>query len=95
MLDPVHSVTGEFYVDETDLQLPGPMPLSLRRNYSSQNLADNQFGTGWKFSIMPYLSVAQGGTNIYAADMDGAVLAYVRTNAPTTFGCRRLPPTRN
>ena len=55
------------------------MPLSLRRNYSSQNLADNQFGPGWKLSIMPYLSVSQGGTNIYAADMDGAVLAYVRT----------------
>ena len=58
---------------------PARCRLSLRRNYSSQNLADNQFGTGWKFSIMPYLSVGTGGTNIYAADMDGAVLAYVRT----------------
>ncbi len=79
IMDPVHSVTGEFYVDETDLQLPGPIPLALRRNYSSQNLADNQFGPGWKFSIMPYLGVSPGGTNIYAADMDGAVLAYVQT----------------
>ena len=81
--DPVHSLTGEFLVDETDLQLPGPLPLSLRRNYSSQNLADNQFGPGWKLSLMPYLCVATGGTNIYAADMDGAVLAYVRTNSST------------
>jgi YD repeat-containing protein len=79
IMDPVHSVTGEFYVDETDLQLPGPIPLALRRNYSSQNLADNQFGPGWKFSIMPYLGVSPGGTNIYAADMDGAVLAYTQT----------------
>ena len=77
--DPVQTITGEYYIDETDLQLPGPLPLALRRNYSSQNLADNQFGTGWKFSIMPYLAVAIGGTNIYAADMDGAVLAYVQT----------------
>ena len=77
--DPVHPITGEFYIDETDLQLPGPIPLALRRNYSSQNLADNQFGTGWKLSIMPYLSVSPGGTNIFAADMDGAVLAYVQT----------------
>ena len=77
--DPVQDITGEFHVDETDLQLPGPMPLALRRNYSSQNLADNQFGAGWKLSIMPYLAVAIGGTNIYAADMDGAVLAYVQT----------------
>jgi RHS repeat-associated protein len=81
VFDPVNSVTGEFYVDETDLQLPGPIPLALRRNYSSQNLADNQFGAGWKLSIMPYLSVAAGATNIYAADMDGAVQTYVRTNA--------------
>jgi RHS repeat-associated protein len=78
--DPVQNITGEFHVDETDLQLPGPMPLSLRRNYSSQNLADNQFGAGWKLSIMPYLAIAVGGTNIYAADMDGAVLAYVQTS---------------
>jgi len=78
--DPVHPITGEFYIDETDLELPGPIPLSLRRNYSSLNLADNQFGSGWKFSIMPYLSVTTGGTNIYAADMDGAVLAYVQTS---------------
>jgi RHS repeat-associated protein len=78
--DPVQNITGEFHVDETDLQLPGPMPLSLRRNYSSQNLADNQFGAGWKLNIMPYLAIATGGTNIYAADMDGAVLAYVQTS---------------
>ena len=77
--DPVRPLTGEFYADETDLQMPGPMPLALRRNYSSQNLADNQFGTGWKLNIMPYLSVTPGGTNIAAADMDGAVIAYVQT----------------
>jgi len=79
LADPVHTVTGEFFVDETDLRLPGPIPLALRRNYSSLNLADNQFGPGWKLSIMPYLSVGAGATNIYAADMDGAVLAYVHT----------------
>ena len=77
--DPVNNITGESYVDETDLRLPGPIPLALRRNYSSQNLADNQFGPGWKLSIMPYLCVSVGSTNIYAADMDGSVLAYVQT----------------
>jgi RHS repeat-associated protein len=82
--DPVNNITGEFYVDETDLQLPGPMSLALRRNYSSQNLADNQFGHGWKLNIMPYLSISKNATNIYAADMDGAVLAYVAQN-PTSI----------
>jgi hypothetical protein len=75
--DPVFPMTGEFHDDETDLQLPGPIPLALRRNYSSQNLADNQFGYGWKLSIMPYLSISKNATNIYAADMDGSVLDYV------------------
>ncbi|HEV2327615.1 MAG TPA: DUF6531 domain-containing protein [Verrucomicrobiae bacterium] len=74
--DPVFPITGEFHDDETDLELPGPIPLALRRNYSSQNLADNQFGYGWKLSIMPYLSISKNATNIYAADMDGSVLDY-------------------
>jgi RHS repeat-associated protein len=78
--DPVNNMTGEFYEDETDLQLPGPLPLILRRNYSSQNLADNQFGRGWKLNIMPFLSISSGQTNIYAADPDGTVLKYVRAN---------------
>jgi RHS repeat-associated protein len=82
--DPVNNVTGEFYLDETDLHLPGPIPLTVRRNYSSQNLADNQFGRGWKLSIMPYLSLSKNSTNIYAADMDGSVLAYVRQSLPVT-----------
>jgi RHS repeat-associated protein len=83
--DPVNNVTGEFYVTETDLQLPGPIPLALHRNYSSQNLANNQFGCGWKLNIMPYLSLSKNSTNIYAADMDGSVLAYVHsTNSATT-----------
>lgn len=80
--DPVNNITGEFYVSETDLQLPGPMPLALHRNYSSQNIADNQFGRGWKLNIMPYLSLSKNSTNIYAADMDGAVLAYVHQSFP-------------
>jgi RHS repeat-associated protein len=80
--DPVNNITGEFYVSETDLRLPGPMPLALHRNYSSHNLADNQFGRGWKLNLMPYLSVSKNSTNIYAADMDGAVLAYVHQTLP-------------
>lgn len=90
VLDPVHVVTGEFYADETDLVLPGPLPLALRRNYSSQNIAQNQFGYGWKPSLTPYLSVGKNLTNIYAADMDGAVLCYVRVNATTNLWVPKL-----
>lgn len=78
--DPVSATTGEFYIDSVDLDLPGPFPLHLRRNYLSHNPTDNQFGFGWKSSIMPFLQIATNAmiTNciIYAADIDGAVIAF-------------------
>jgi len=83
--DPVSVVSGEFYIDATDLTLPGPMPLQVRRNYSSQNLAANQFGYGWKLNYMPYLSVSANTNVIYAAEPDGAVIAYLRTGTNTVW----------
>ncbi|MEW6306011.1 MAG: DUF6531 domain-containing protein [Verrucomicrobiota bacterium] len=77
--DPVHAVTGEFYVDAVDLTLPGPMPLQIRRNYSSHNVADNQFGYGWKLNYMPFLSLNSSNTVIFAAEPDGSVVAYEQT----------------
>lgn len=79
--DPVNALTGEFYIDEVDLSLPGPMPLQVRRNYGSQNLANNQLGFGWKLNYMPYLSLAASNI-IYVAEADGSVLAFgpIETN---------------
>ena len=74
--EPVNTMTGEFYVDEVDLSLPGPMPLQVRRNYGSQNLADNQLGYGWKLNYMPFLTVAMTNTVVYEAEADGSVLAF-------------------
>lgn len=74
--DPVDVVSGEFWVHQVDLNLPGPMPLELKRNYSSLNEANNQFGYGWKFNFMPYLGLSTNETTIYAADPDGSVLAF-------------------
>lgn len=76
IMDPVHALTGEFYIDEVDLSLPGPMPLQIRRNYGSQNLSANQLGYGWKLNYMPYLTVAPTNDVIYAAELDGSVLAF-------------------
>ena len=77
--DPVNMMTGEFYVDAPDITLPGPMPLQIRRNYGSQNLAENEFGFGWKISYVPFLSVGTNSTLIYAAEMDGSIVAYRQT----------------
>ena len=76
VFDPVNTLTGEFYVDDVDYSLPGPMPLQVRRNYGSRNLAANQLGFGWKLNYMPFLTVAPSNNLIYAAEMDGSVLAF-------------------
>lgn len=76
VLDPVSVLSGEFYIDEADLTLPGPMPLQVRRNYSSQNLARNQLGHGWKLNYMPFLSINAATNLIYCADPDGSTIAY-------------------
>lgn len=93
--DPVNALTGEFYIDAVDLSLPGPMPLQIRRNYGSHNVAENQIGFGWKLNYMPYLSVANVSNIIYEAEPDGSVLAFapIGTNlwAPTLA----LNPTLN
>jgi len=72
--DPIDTVTGAFYLDETDLVLPGPFPLSIRRNYNSQNPLISNLGCGWKLSLNPFL-VDQDGKR-FAAELDGTVIVY-------------------
>ena len=83
ILEPVNITSGAFYVDTTDLSLPGPFPLQLRRNYSSQNLQCNEFGYGWKMNFNPFLVLTTNGSGqsvIYGAELDGTVIAYRATN---------------
>ena len=95
--DPVNMMTGEFYIDAPDITLPGPMPLQIRRNYGSQNLAENEFGFGWKISYVPFLSVGTNSTLIYAAEMDGSMVAYrqTATNANVWLSQPQDNPTLN
>jgi RHS repeat-associated protein len=81
--EPVDVPSGAFYIDTVDLSLPGPFPLQLRRNYVSQNPGANEFGYGWKMNFMPFLVVTTNATSqsvIYAAELNGAVIAYHQTN---------------
>ncbi len=82
--DPVNVVTGGFYINDTDLTIPGPMPIQLSRNYDSQNVANNEFGTGWKMGYFSYLSLTTDSSVIYAAEMDGTVVAYRLQAGSTT-----------
>jgi RHS repeat-associated protein len=90
--DPVSPITGAFVVDTVDIVLPGPFPLTVRRNYSSQNVSDqNGFGYGWKINYVPYLEITtnkmHAPTNVvlYAAEEDGSVIAYRRQLTDTNL----------
>jgi len=76
VMDPVDVIRGSFYVNDTDLTIPGPMPIKLSRNYDSQNLANNEFGFGWKMGYFAFLSTMTNSSVMYAAEMDGSVIAY-------------------
>lgn len=76
ILDPVDVINGEFYVHTVDLELQGAFPLQISRNYSSLNIADNQFGYGWKFGYMHYLTISDDTLIINAAEPSGTVMAY-------------------
>ncbi|MCE5294087.1 MAG: DUF6531 domain-containing protein, partial [Chlamydiales bacterium] len=70
--DPIDVVTGAFYIDETDLDLP--FGLAVRRNYNSQNPQEGNLGLGWKLSLNPYL--VRQDDKLFAAEADGTVIAY-------------------
>ena len=81
--EPVNVMSGEFYEDKVDLTMAGPMPLQLRRNYSSQNQDDrNGFGYGWCINLVPYITTATNtaltATNVLlsAVELDGSVITY-------------------
>ena len=93
--DPVDLMTGEFYVDATDLVLPGPMALTVRRNYSSQSVVANQFGVGWKLSDMPFLTINSDSSVIYASEPDGSVIAYQSVSNNVWATSLALNPTLN
>jgi RHS repeat-associated protein len=76
VLDPVDVLTGDFYVESTDLTLAGPWPLTLSRNYTSGNRAKSEIGYGWKLNVTPYLVVTPDESRIYATEMNGSVVAY-------------------
>ncbi len=55
---PVDVVSGTLFDKQTDLELPGPLPLRLERNYNSAATLDEQggaLGIGWRLSFEAYL----------------------------------------
>lgn len=72
--DPVDPVTGEMTVVQTDVELPGALPLTLRRSHLSGYRAGTWFGPGWAATLDQRLELDEQGA-VLTLD-DGRLLVY-------------------
>lgn len=84
--EPVSPTSGAFFEDHVDLHLNGPLPIEIRRTYSSLGVsATNEFGYGWLFGYSSYLIPATDGSTIQAADTDGSIVTFRLVQGSSTI----------
>ena len=66
--DPVDAVSGWMLTDATDVNLPGVLPLILRRAYASGYATGRLFGPGWASTLDQRLSVNAAGIHFAGDD---------------------------
>jgi len=75
--DPVDVTTGAFSENEVDLHVNGPLPIEVRRTYSSTSTsASNEFGYGWLMGYSSYLIPSDDLSTIQAVDTGGSVIRF-------------------
>jgi RHS repeat-associated protein len=72
--DPVDVTTGEVILGQTDVDLPGVLPLLLRRTHISSYRAGRGFGRSWASTVDQRLELDADGV-VFVAD-DGMLLVY-------------------
>jgi RHS repeat-associated protein len=94
--DPVDVATGEMVLEQTDLVLPAPLQLILRRTHVSSYRAGRWFGPSWASTVDQRLEVDDEDACYFSPD--GMILVYPLP-APGTTGLPvegpRLPLTRH
>ncbi|MGW7487207.1 DUF6531 domain-containing protein [Streptomyces sp. NPDC054786] len=75
--DPVDVATGEMLLTQTDLELPGELPLVLSRTYLSTYRYGQFFGPSWASTLDERLEV-DGRGRVWWAREDGSILTYPR-----------------
>ncbi|MQY25039.1 putative T7SS-secreted protein [Nocardia aurantia] len=94
--DPVDIATGEFLLPETDLDLPGILPVVLRRTHRSNYRYGRWFGPSWSATLDMRIVVEDTGVTFLGED--GIMLAYPHAEAGTatepTSGSQRWTCTR-
>jgi RHS repeat-associated protein len=83
--DPIDLVTGEMFLPQRDIELPGTLPLVLERRHGSGYRHGRLFGSTWASTLDQRVTVDADGIHFAAAD--GRVLHYP---IPTVHGQRVL-----
>lgn len=73
--EPIDMVTGEVIMQQTDLCLPGSLPIMLRRVHTSGNPNGTLFGKAWASTWGQWLEVLDDGQVIFHND-DGASMRF-------------------
>ncbi len=87
--DPVDVATGEMTLPQTDLSLPGVLPLVLRRTHLSEYRFGHFFGRSWTSTFDERLETDVPGAGAIWAREDGSTLVY--PSLPLPDGTAVLP----
>ncbi|MEU1114778.1 DUF6531 domain-containing protein, partial [Streptomyces sp. NPDC005866] len=80
--DPVDMATGAMYLPQTDIELPGILPLAFTRRVASDYRCGWWFGPGWASTLDQRLEIDAQGV-VYVTE-DGLLLSYPHPAAPHT-----------
>ncbi|MFE0132548.1 DUF6531 domain-containing protein [Streptomyces sp. NPDC059037] len=82
LTDPVDLATGQMFLPQTDIELPGTLPLVFRRRLASDYRSGWWFGPTWSSTIDQRLEVDEEGV-VFVSE-DGLLLAYPHADGPGT-----------
>lgn len=80
--DPIDVATGEMTLPQTDLSLPGVLPLVLRRTHLSEYRYGQWFGRSWASTLDERIELDPVGGGAVWAREDGSLLIYPRLPHP-------------
>ncbi|MDN0193601.1 RHS repeat-associated core domain-containing protein [Streptomyces sp. S.PNR 29] len=80
--DPVDMATGAMYLPQTDVELPGLLPLGFNRRVASDYRCGWWFGPTWASTIDQRLEIDPDG--IVFVTEDGLLLAYPHPHSPSS-----------
>jgi RHS repeat-associated protein len=78
--DPVDMATGKMFLPQTDVELPGLLPLAFERRVESGYAAGWWFGPSWSSTVDQRLEIDADGV-VFVTE-DGLILAYPHPDGP-------------